>query len=237
MTTVQLPNTITSLKYFTFAGTAISTVSIPESVKEIEAAVFYQCKNLRSIVIPQGVMTIGYSVFEGCSQLDRVTLPEKIEDINKSMFKNCSSLEEISIPGNVGQIREQAFYGCTSLQEVVIPDMVTNIGNSAFYNNYALTKITLGKGIQSIGYCSFAKERKENVSKDYSKVICYAPVPPRISNMESGGGSLIVPEGAPVHPFDFGVKSTTEFYIPKGTYNLYYLSDWGNYFDNIIEMD
>ena len=221
LTTVTLPNSITSLKYFTFAGTGITKITIPNNVTEIEAAVFYKCDHLESINIPQSVKAIAYSAFEGCSQLSSVTLPESINVINESVFKNCSSLTRITIPENVTEIKESAFYGC-NIQSLIIPNKVTNIGNNAFYNNKALTKVTFGTRLLSIGTSAFSKYWNWNDSKIYySDVICLGTIPAKI------------PSGT----FANSINDDTKLYIPKGTYNAYYLSEWANVFKNIVDKE
>lgn len=78
-----------------FAGTAITSITLPSSVK-----------------------TIGWGAFEGCRSLTTVTLSDGLTEIDEAAFKDCSALVKISLPSTVTQVGERAFWGCTSLTEV-----------------------------------------------------------------------------------------------------------------------
>lgn len=237
LTNITLPNSITAIKLSTFSGTGITQIAIPNSVTEIGDGAFLSCQKLVSIVIPNSVITVGESAFRDCIRLNNMALSENLSFIAENCFKDCRMLTAITIPQNIKDIKDMAFSGCSSLQTLVIPDGVVNIGNSAFFKNNALTTITLGRGLKTIGSLSFAKYFKNRETKIYySEIKCYAEIPAIISS-SSSGYSNIVPEGYPKHAFDNGINNDTKLYIPKGTYNTYYLSDWANWFKNIVEFE
>lgn len=218
LTNITLPNSISTIEYFTFGGTGISTINIPSSITEIQAAAFYQCTNLEKITLPNNVKSIGYSIFQGCNNLIEVSLPSDILCIPEGAFKECSSLSEISIPSNVTEIKQEAFYEC-NIQSLIIPDKVETIGYSAFYNNRLLRKIVLGSGLKSVENDAFAKYW-EYPDEYYIDVTCKFSTPAKVSD----------------NSFSSGVNDETKLYIPKGTYNSFYLSDWANIFKKIIEQ-
>lgn len=105
-----------------FQKSNLTSISIPEGVKEIQRYSFYYCTSLSSITIPKGVTIIG-----------------------KCAFSNCTSLISIVIPNSVVRIEEEAFYYCTSLTSIAIPYpssySTTSLGEKAFAYCKSLTSI------------------------------------------------------------------------------------------------
>jgi hypothetical protein len=49
-----------------FSGTAVQSVVVPQTVKDMGWFVFYGCNQLKSVVLPASVERIGYAAFDGC---------------------------------------------------------------------------------------------------------------------------------------------------------------------------
>ena len=132
-------------------GEEVKDLVIPEGVTSIGFA-FRGCSSLSSITIPEGVKEIGESAFNGCSFLTSITIPKSVAIISYRAFYNCSRLTDITIPEGVKSIGEEAFYGCSSLTSIVIPESMTGIGVDAFYGCenlktvYNLSSLFLVKG-------------------------------------------------------------------------------------------
>lgn len=62
---IELPASIKDLGIYTFSGTGLKSVTIPESetLTEIDAYVFYQCPNLTEVTIPDTVTEMKENVF------------------------------------------------------------------------------------------------------------------------------------------------------------------------------
>lgn len=73
LTSVTLPNTITSFDVSAFDGTVLKTLVVPNSVKSIGNDCF-QYSSLTSITIGSGVETIGTSAFAKCKSLTSITI-------------------------------------------------------------------------------------------------------------------------------------------------------------------
>ena len=133
MTSVTIPNSVTSIGYFIFRG----------------------CSGLTSVTIPESVTTIGYYAFAGCSSLPSISLPNSVEYIEIGAFHSCSSLTSVTIPNNVSGIDNSAFYKCTKLSSVTFGNRLGYIGDEAFRGCSGLTSITIPKSVSIIGEDAF----------------------------------------------------------------------------------
>lgn len=98
----------------------------------ISDCVFKDCSALTSVTIPNSVTKIGNGAFQGCSNLISVTIPNSVTRIGGRAFESCSSLISIAIPNSVKWIYDYAFLGCSSLTSIAIPNSVTMIQHQAF---------------------------------------------------------------------------------------------------------
>ena len=69
-----IPNTVTSLGNGAFFQSPVTSISIPNSVKEIGDECFGDCNELESITIPNSITTIGYFAFGNCKKLSEVRI-------------------------------------------------------------------------------------------------------------------------------------------------------------------
>lgn len=115
-----------------FERSAVTSVTIPDSVTAILDRAFANCFQLTNISIPNSVTSIGFSAFEHCTSLKSITLPSSLNSISEALFSDCSQLTTIHIPDSVLSIQDYAFGNCTRLETIRIPVSVTSIGNLAF---------------------------------------------------------------------------------------------------------
>jgi len=102
------------------------------------------CPNaLTSLTIPSSVKKLRDAAIISCGKLDSLTIPEGVTDIGWQAIKDCCSLKTVTIPSTVRSIAEIAFYNCGSLTSVTIPEGVASIGKRAFENCVALTSVTM----------------------------------------------------------------------------------------------
>ena len=124
--------TVETIGHGAFERSAVTSVTIPDSVTAILDRAFANCFQLTNISIPNSVTSIGFSAFEHCTSLKSITLPSSLRNISMFLFHNCSQLTTIQIPDSVPSIQDYAFGNCTSLETIHIPVSVTSIGNRAF---------------------------------------------------------------------------------------------------------
>lgn len=136
-------------------GQLITDVVIPEEITSIENYTFAGVKDLTSVIIPDGVTSIGDSAFSGCSGLTSVEIPGSVTRIGDSAFSGCSSLTNVDIPAEVTFIGSSAFYQCRNLTSITIPSGITSIGGAAFFFCSKLTSVSIPEGVVSIGASAF----------------------------------------------------------------------------------
>lgn len=134
---------VTGIGFYAFAGSDLSSVTIPSTVTEIGYGSFSGCAKLTGVDIPNTVTTLGGNAFSNCSLLESVAIGSGVTTISQYAFAYCPKLKEITIPNTVTTIEHNAFYQCTGLVSVVIGSGVTTIGTSAFYVCDNLTSVTI----------------------------------------------------------------------------------------------
>ena len=135
-----------------YRGTgALTTVSFPSTLKEIESLAFRQ-SNLTEVTLPVGVK-FGSSVFDISKKLAKVTIPEGVTEIGEYMFWSCEALTELKCPTSLVKIGAEAF-GHTGLTDIDLAT-VQEIGEYAFYS-CPLTKITIPATANTLGKGIFA---------------------------------------------------------------------------------
>ena len=92
VTDLVIPNTIIEIKDYAFFWCAsLTSIIIPDSVTSIGYEAF-ACTSITSVTIPDSVTTIGGSAFSCCASLISVTIPDSVTTIGKGAFDNCDSL-------------------------------------------------------------------------------------------------------------------------------------------------
>lgn len=123
---------VTMIDHAAFFNSAVTSVTIPDSVTSISHDAFINCPQLTNISIPNSVTYIGFSAFRSCTSLKSITLPSSLSSISEALFSGCSQLTTIQIPDSVLSIQDYAFENCTRLETIQIPVSVTSIGEYAF---------------------------------------------------------------------------------------------------------
>ena len=231
LTSLTLPSSVTSIGGHAFEKcSGLTSLTLPSSVTSIGEFAFRYCSGLTSLTIPSGVTTIDYYAFADCSGLTSLTLPSSVTEIDRSAFERCNNLKECNclldsdletclayshddwtkIP--VDEIKY--YHNGQELTKLEIPSGVDKIGSYSFYKGVNLTSLTLPSSVTSIGSSAFEG--------------C------------SGLTSVYVSWKSPLSIFASTFKdANTEkciLYVPNGTYDDYWLSNWG-IFANIVEYD
>ena len=127
-----------------YNNSAVTSVTIPDSVTAIPDYAFGYCSQLTNISIPNSVTFIGFSAFNSCTSLKSITLPSSLSFISGALFLGCSQLTTIHIPVSVTSIGNNAFADCPSLMTVTYPgsktqwDDITKGRNSDVLENHLI---------------------------------------------------------------------------------------------------
>ena len=157
VTSVTIPDTVTSLEYGAFIDCSnLTDITIPANVDTIGNQVFDSCSSLKNLIISEGVKNIGRYAFNKCTSLESITIPSTASSTGWLAFAGCTNLKSVIISEGVGTIEDNSFWGCTSLTEVKIPNSVTGIGEEAFDGCTSLASITIPNTVTTIGEWAFA---------------------------------------------------------------------------------
>ena len=254
LTSLTLPSGVTSIGESAFTGcSGLTSLTLPSCITTIDDCTFYGCSGLTSLTLPSSVTSIGGSAFYGCSGLTSLTLPSGVTSIGDYAFSGCRSLTSLTLPSSVtSSIGRWVFDGCYNLKEcnyfidsdletylahthdwgyipvdeikyyhngqeltkLEIPSGVDKIGSYSFYKGVNLTSLTLPSSVTTIGYSAF--EGCSGLTSIY--VSWESPLPINASI------------------FEYANTKKCILYVPKGTYDDYWLSNWG-IFENIVEYD
>ena len=221
LTSIAIPNSVTSIGNQAFEWSGLSSVTIPNSVKSIGVQAFATC-GLKSVTIPSSVTSIGDYAFQYCSGLESIVV-ESGNPVYDSR-ENCNAIIETAknslvvgckttvIPNSVTSIGGDAFFGCRDLTTITIPNSVTSIGSEAFADCSGLTSITIPSSVTSIGYCSFGTQQ---LSSNMTSVTCLGVTPPQA--------------------YDSFSNYDIPLYVPTGTRDAYLAQEPWNKFKEIIE--
>ncbi|MCL2230185.1 MAG: leucine-rich repeat domain-containing protein, partial [Treponema sp.] len=145
--------------------TALTSVTIPNSVTTIGNCAFMDCTALATITIPASVTTIGEAVFRNCHRLvitvdqaNRAFSSENGGLYNKAkttLIAWPSATGNVTIPNSVTTIGDEAFWGA-ALTGITISNSVTTIENVAFKDCTRLTTITIPNSVTTIGNYAFS---------------------------------------------------------------------------------
>ena len=99
LTSVDLPEGLTSIGAGAFSGCSLISIDLPESLVSIGASAFYG-KNWTSLVLPENLRSVGYGAFSWSDALVSVAILSDTLEIDGGAFSGCGSIKEILVLGD-----------------------------------------------------------------------------------------------------------------------------------------
>ena len=251
LTSLTLSSGVTSIGMSAFENcSSLTSLTLPSSVNEIGIYAFYGCSGLTSLTLPSSVTSsIRDYIFDGLKEcnyfidsdletylahthdwkyipvdeikyyhngqeLTKLEIPSGVDKIGSYSFYKGVNLTSLTLPSSVTSIDRSAFEGCSGLTSLTLPSSVTAIGVSAFEGCSGLTSLALPSSVTAIGGSAF--EGCSGLTSIY--VSWESPLSIAASTFKDANTEKCI------------------LYVPKGTYDDYWLSNWG-IFANIVEYD
>lgn len=161
---VTLGNGIKTLVNGMFKETAITQITLPNSIETVGYNVFKNCTKLKSVTFPSSAKNYDEQIFIGCTALESVTFPQTVEMFDtSSMFYGCKSLKSVTMPKTITSeavtdatiLGYQCFAGCSSLISIELPSSMEEISNSVFSGCSSLVSVT-GSVLSKVGAYAFS---------------------------------------------------------------------------------
>ena len=105
---------------------------LADSLVTINDYAFYEAE-LSSVTIPDSVKEIGEYSFYNAGNLEMVNFGSGLERINTYAFACCIDLEEIAFPNSLKVIEDYAFEDCNGLAAITMSAGIEEVGDSAFH--------------------------------------------------------------------------------------------------------
>ena len=123
-------------------GKSSDDAIIPNSVSTINTYAFY-CSGIKSITLPDSLKIIEAHAFHNCTELTDIVIPDDVTDIKQGAFFGCASLASITIPHSINSIAPDAFYYCLGLDDIYYDGSPEEWANIFPNGNTALNNITV----------------------------------------------------------------------------------------------
>lgn len=136
-----------------FNGKDITSVEIPDTVKEIQDYAFASNRNLKSAKLPKNLEIIGTNAFFNCAALESIELPSSLKEIGVYAF-SAAGFKSVTIPESktLTKLDQFVFYQCQELKEVNLPATITSIADNTFADCPNKITINAPSGSYSLNY-------------------------------------------------------------------------------------
>lgn len=153
---IIIPDSVVRLERGCFANSGLISMTIPDSVREIDFEAFQGCSNLERFILDDE--NTNFTVVDGVlysksmqtllfypigKREESFTVPESVTEIANGAFAKAKWLKKVTCTENVTTIHSHSFRDCKSLKTLIIGKNVSAIESAAFKNCTGLTEITV----------------------------------------------------------------------------------------------
>ncbi len=193
---IVIPDGVTKINSYAFAGAKLNSVTVPSGVTEIGDEVFAYCwGDFQTVNLPDGLKSIGFAAFHS-STLQTLDIPESVTSLGNNLFFCSTNLREARINANITTLGEYSFYECTSLQSVVLPPTLRVIQDWAFCSCSSLQSIVIPDGVQELGSSAFQSSGLTSVTipNSITSMGSYCFNCKSLASVSIGSGLTTIPE-------------------------------------------
>ncbi|MBQ9466381.1 MAG: leucine-rich repeat domain-containing protein [Muribaculaceae bacterium] len=108
---------VTAVGEGAFAGSAVTLVQLPGSVRQIGKGAFAGARELQGLTLPMGLERLSERALAGTA-LTAVVLPEGLTTVGGEAFAGCAALHTLLLPSTLDSIGPGALDGCYNLFEI-----------------------------------------------------------------------------------------------------------------------
>lgn len=142
----------------------LDSITIPPSIKTIDIAAFFGCKNLQHVIISGSNVEVGPLAFGGCSTLSDVQFDDSVKFSALNPFAYNYELDTFTLQRVINQTKLNGagthidLFGYATMHnitEITIPSQIENITGECFQSCTGLKEVTIEYGCRSIGISAF----------------------------------------------------------------------------------
>jgi len=152
-----------------FKGHKMQTITLPETVTEIDDYAFSDCSNLTTVNYSKKLTKIGEYAFQRCTSLEKIYIPKSLKEMGMAVFKDCVSIDVVEIEDLVAWSKvtwisssnnpicfaEKLIINGEEITDLVITKEMSNVTSDLFNNADFLTSVTFEEGVKNIGARAF----------------------------------------------------------------------------------
>ena len=157
ITNIHFPSTLEEIGSgaFEHCSNLMCELSLPESLKRIEASAFSYSAITGNLVLPESLQYIGRAAFSDTKLSGSLVIPRQVTKIEDWTFAYCDFNGTLTLPEGLKEIEDNAFYFTGFKGELVLPKTLQKIGKCAFSNNSFNGNLVLPAELVSLGQGAF----------------------------------------------------------------------------------
>lgn len=133
-------------------------VLIPDTIEDMPVtaladSAFYE-KRVTTVVVPDRVKQVGAACFSGDNYLVSLTLPENLEVLAEGCIESCVRLMDFELPQGLKKIEQATLYFNLYLTNLTLPAGLTDIAQSNFIGLFSMEDFAIAEGNGSFTYDS-----------------------------------------------------------------------------------
>ena len=165
ITNFTIGNNVTIIPaYLCYDMNAITSITLPNSVEQIEAYAFAESA-ISKIAMGTALTHIGYRAFANCEAITELTINSSVKTIDRYAFYNCQNLKTLRIGSGVTALGDHAFDECPRITDIYCYAVMPPVAESKTFYSYQPTLY--------VGYASGEAYHSDEVFKLFNNIIYY----------------------------------------------------------------